>query len=440
MIRALGVVRLMILAVAGFTLPLEYTGFAAGPVRFTPNKVVTALLLVLVAAQFALERRRFVWSTKHLWVGALLGAASISTVQSFLLGYGNAVRALGTWYALAAFYFLLVYLVKERRELDLLLGSFAAGCLFAVGSGLIGWGIVTDTRLGGEGASPNLLAFNLLIAIAAAASLALTSRSSLQRLPLFALAGFLVLGLVLSLSRSGYVAFTLMACLWLYRFGRVDSLRYALPFAAILVLAVVFAPESAVERAQTLSPDQIGRSDTSAAGRIQMIPGAFKAFASNPVTGVGLDRYIRWAIEQKDVHVAGIHSAYLRVLAESGLVGFVPFAAVLALSWREFARATRLAHRLRGRRDRELRILEVRATTLQIAFAGTLVMGLAQPSNQHKGLWMMVAVSLVMLDLVRRRVAVIADAPDEAVVEQPVWSFSPPTPRANAPQSVGPPG
>jgi hypothetical protein len=51
-----------------------------------------------------------------------------------------------------------------------------------------------------------------------------------------------------------------------------------------------------------------------------------------------------------------------------------------------------------------------RAFFVQVAFVPVLIMGLMQPSNRHKGFWLLFALSTVMLALVRKRLAELAPA------------------------------
>ena len=433
--RSLELFRKPILILAGLTLPLEYFAISTGLVFLTPNKLVTAALLALVGLQWAVERRRPPRDAKRLWLLFFLVVLLISALQSVLGGVkaDDVRRVLTTWYSIAFFYFVLTYTLRSRRDVDAFLGAFAVGTILAVASGWLGWGATSDSarfgeRLAGEGGNPNLLAFNLLIALAGTASLYFTSRSRLGKPLYLAALAIIPVGVVATLSRSGIIAMLAMGAFWAVRFRRVGFLRYAGPVLGVVILAALFAPENAVKRLSTLTPTGI-EEEESAHGRVTMWIGAARAFASNPVTGVGLDGYKKFAGEER-LRGTGLHSAYLQVLAEQGLVGFVPFVAILALGWRDFARAWGATRRRRARSDPELGILALRAGLLQIALFGILLMSLAQPSMRNKGLWLMLALSTVVYDLVRSRVRAL-----EPAQESPTgW-----VPRALAPPSLSAP-
>ena len=425
--RSLELLRRLILVLAGVTLPFEYHTISSLIVFITPNKLVTALLLVFVALQWAVERRRPPRDPKRLWVLFFLVVLVISALQSILYGVpiDDVRRVLTTWYSLALFYFMMIYTLKSRRDLDVLLGAFTVGAVAAVFSGWLGWGAVTETtkfgeRLTGEGGSPNLLAFNLLIALSGTASLYFTTQSRMKKSLYLAALAIIPIGVVATLSRSGIIALAAMGGVWVVRFRRFGFLRYAAPVLALLILGALLAPENVVKRLATLTPQGI-QEEESAHGRLTMWYGAARAFVSNPITGVGLDGYKTFANEE-DLRGTGLHSAYLQVLAEQGLLGFVPWVAILVLAWNEFSRAWAGARRLRARDDPELEVLALRAGLLQIGFFGILVMSLAQPSMRHKGLWLLFALATVVQALVRSRVRALEPA-QEAVL----GAWAPPT-------------
>lgn len=403
-----------VLALVGFTLPFEYTTIVPA-ISLTPNKLVTALLLGLAALQFAAGRYRLPRDPKRPWVVFFGIALTVGGIQSILAGVEAApVRyVLTTVYSLLLFYLLVTFTVRQRESLDLVLRWFAVGSALAVLSGFLGFGAQVEgtrvgSRLAGEGSNPNLLAFNLLVAISGSAALYFSARARAARVLYLGLIAVMTAGVVGTLSRSAYLALPFMSLIWAVRFRRIGFLKYAAPGVVLVAAAALLAPESAVERLSTLSPDRI-REDSSALGRFQMFGDAFRAFAFNPITGVGLVGYIPWAV-RNGTNPHGIHSAFLQVLAEHGLLGFVPFLAIVALAWRQFTRAWRLARRAGARSDPEFRLLEIRALLLQIGFAGALVMSLAQPSTHHKSLWLLLALATAVLELVRDRARSLAPA------------------------------
>lgn len=421
----LATIRRIVLMLVGVTLPFEYSAISIGGYPLTPNKGVAAMLLAFVGLQWAVERRRAFVDPKRIWVLFFSGVIAISAVQSLFVGipFAPILEVVLTWYSLILFYLMLVYTLTSRRDVDLLLAAFAIGLVAASFSGLAGYGFVAEgrygERIGGEGGNPNLFAFNLLIGIALAASFYFTTQRSWLKPVLIASIALMTMGVMFTLSRTAYLALPCMAGLWAFRFRRLDLLKYAIPALALPVLAVAFAPERVVDRFQDLvSAGSVEELDPSARDRFLMLPGIFKAFGSNPVSGVGLSGYMNWASRNDEV-VHAIHNAYLQVLAENGLLGFIPFMAIVILSWRQFTRGWRLARRFRHKRDQELTMLELRTVMLQIALLGAIVMGLAQPTNRHKGLWLLFVLGTVTVALIRERIYALE--PELAREAQP-WS------------------
>lgn len=434
MTNPIGRLRRLALALVGFTLPFEHTTLIS-VINLTPNKLVTLMLLAIVMLEFAAQRQPLPRDPKRRWVAFFGVALSVSALQSVLAGVDvdPVRRVLTTVYSLLLFYFMMSVAVRRLGDLDFLLGWFAVGAVVAVLSGWLGFGAqiegVRGSRLAGEGSGPNLLAFNLLVAIAGAAALYFTSRSRGGRLLWLGLIAVMTAGVIGTLSRSAYVALPAMGLLWAVRSRRVGFLKYAVPGLLLIAAAALLAPETAVERISSLTPEGI-REDESALGRLQMIPESFRAFASNPLTGVGLQGYIDWALRNGIKTPHGIHNAFLQVLAENGLLGFVPFIAITILAWREFTRAWRLARRAGARRDAELRVLELRALLLQIGFAGALVMSLAQPSMHHKSLWLLFALAPTAVGLVRERARDVAPEEETAPLGwDPAFAAKPLAPR-----------
>jgi O-antigen ligase len=422
----LNFIRRIALILVGVTLPFEYTRVVIAGFPLTPNKVLAGLLLVYVAMEWAAKRRRLARDPKLLWILFFGVATAIAAIPSYAAGRSLAhmLLLLTTVSTLILFYLILTYTVRERADLDLLLASLVVGCVLAAASGWLGYGAQTEgatrygDRLTGEGANPNLIAFNLIVAIPTAASLMFTTQRGWVKPLYFAAIGIMIAACLSTLSRTAFVALPTTVGFWAFRFRRFNFLRYAVPVFLLVVAAAIFAPEGVVLRfqdvAQARSLDDL---DASARDRFLMLPGMLRAFASNPVTGVGLHAYRAWALENGEV-AHGIHNAYLQVLVEQGLVSFVPFMVVLVLTWRGYTAAFRASRRLHALRDAELGILGLRAALLQASLTGALVMALGQPATHHKGLWLLFATSTIVMALVRERVNALESPEKSAQARQ----------------------
>jgi len=415
----LDLIRTLVLVVVGLTLPLEYTQLDLGGFPLTPNKLAAAALLGFVALQWALQRRPPHRDAKRLWVLFLVGAIGIGVVHSLLRGLptGPVLAILATWYTLVLFYFTLILTLDSRRAVELLYVAFILGSIVAAVSGWLGFGSEVESvkygeRLSGEGGNPNLLAFNLIVSVAATVSFYFTARRAWVKTLCAAAIVLMVAGIFGSLSRSAYLTLFIAAGFWAIRFRRVDFIKYAVPFILVVVLAFALAPERYSERLFSLTPEGIAE-DRSAASRFKNLPSIFAAIIRNPILGVGLGGFPSWA-EQHGYYAKQVHNAFLQVFVDHGLVGVVPFVAIFFLCWGEFVRAARIGRRLRDLRDRELGILRMRAMMLEVAMMGAFVMSQSQPSMRHKGLWMLFATSTAILGLARARARELIPEPEPA--------------------------
>jgi O-antigen ligase len=240
--------------------------------------------------------------------------------------------------------------------------------------------------------------------------------------------------IVASLSRMGMLTVAAAFLLWVFRFRRFDVLRFTVPAAIILGLALTFASPEWRERFSTMTTAEARASDPSIQSRMLQYRNSISAFASSPLVGVGFRHYELWAMEQRfPVGARSIHNAYLRVLAELGLIGIVSYLMVLLLTWRDLSRAWLTSRRKNINGDPELRRLYLYAVFLQIGFLGALVGGLCSPALRYRVSWLLFASSPVVLGFVRARVAEL-EAGDAAVAGSDALSgaFS-----AGATQTVG---
>jgi O-antigen ligase len=150
--------------------------------------------------------------------------------------------------------------------------------------------------------------------------------------------------LLLSLEVAG-IALTLFRAAWLaglivviasigfrpQRFGRA-----LLTFGAVLVL--VAAANTSLEQNQTYTARLKERDNIY--GRLATYQQGFEIFRDSPLFGVGVDNYTVASQERAPVFVNNVqsidfpHNSYVAVLAEQGLVGFVPLLLLTFAVWR----------------------------------------------------------------------------------------------------------
>jgi O-antigen ligase len=269
-------------------------------------------------------------------------------------------------------------------------------------------GYYNPVRRSGIGAGQNQAAGNLLMILPLVFALGYRKRSLLLKAVLFGCASALAAGFALALSRSAFLAALAMGAMWGFRMRRLRDLRIVFAALALALVAYLVAPEGYAERLKSLESifdstervysDQIEyRADIYKAGLI--------AFAENPVIGVGTDRFALWA-GQRDARMIGtheIHNAVLKVAANQGLLGLVPYMALLVLTFLDFSRVQAVGRYYRYLQDEELEQIYVRALTAQVGFIGILTVAMFQPGTFWRGIWALFAVSTILVQLTRKR-------------------------------------
>jgi len=187
----------------------------------------------------------------------------------------------------------------------------------------------------GEHPEPNTLGGYLVLTLAIGLGLLLYSRNTITKLILGGLICFNIYPLLMTLSRSSYVAFSAI-----YLFLVFVSRKQRLILIGLLVLAILFLPilipETVKERVlytfrygtqSSFGGGQI-RLEKSAAARVESWRYALSLLQKKPFFGYGV------------TGTGFMDSQYSRVLGETGLVGFLIFLwfilTIIITSWRIF--------------------------------------------------------------------------------------------------------
>lgn len=141
-------------------------------------------------------------------------------------------------------------------------------------------------------------------------------------------------------TRGATLASIPTAILILWSFQRTSGLnrKVALVAVAVAVVAVIeFAPRGALARIGTVATaTNLGEESSALSGRWAIWAESRRLFFERPFTGVGLDTHrtaVSPVIGQRTIYKTSekeAHNTYFSVLAETGIVGFLLFATVLA--------------------------------------------------------------------------------------------------------------
>ncbi|MFW2388174.1 MAG: O-antigen ligase family protein [Polyangiales bacterium] len=278
------------------------------------------------------------------WILALAGGVMLSSLMS------THPTASWTYFTdvfikMLIMYGLVVHLVTTKPQavkLHLSLALCTVGlALLAIHMRTAGLATVEGNRAGLAGllGDPNDLALVLLIYVPLFAELGLGS-SGFQRLGWFALLAVLVAGIFATVSRGG--ALGLMAALAFTFYDR-GALSVRLILAPTLAAAVLVMLLVAGVNERSSGAFQAGQLDESAQGRLDMWASGIRMTAYNPLFGVGFgqfpDNYHSYARNPVNWEPRDAHNSFIKAAAETGVVGFIPFMALIFLTLRLAYRA-----------------------------------------------------------------------------------------------------
>jgi hypothetical protein len=319
------------------------------------NLAFVPLLALVVFHGITTPTRAWMWYPQLLLL-LVAGLATIPILTNWFLGWVG-IQILLSHYAIGV---ATVFFVRNARDalpiFALLALRFAWFGGWARASGRVPWDPFTS----------NTNDFGALMVQGAALCFwfGMAARVRWQRLTLWAIAAYCVVGVVTSLARGAFLALVVIAGVaWL------RSPRKALTGGSIVLgAAVVFFAAGLVENTdeqrvhhrsgsfweQVMSTFEEGTEEGTGGARWDLWTAAAKVWVTHPVVGVGPNNFGVFAAEYfRPGEIRGFdntgrfwgmnaHSAYMQVLAEFGIVGFI----ALMLLFVDFIRRNR---DLRGR-------------------------------------------------------------------------------------------
>jgi O-antigen ligase len=204
------------------------------------------------------------------------------------------------------------------------LGAYVAG-LATIRAYLTGVGTsATLRRFAAEGFDANALGTILALAVPMAWYLALTYRRPILQ---WVCRGYLPVGVFaigLTASRGALVVVTVALLIVPITLTRLTPAKMVGAMLLLIVcgtLAAVYVPKQSLDRFSTISSEVEGGH---LGGRGEVWMGGLRAFAQRPLLGYGAANF-KGAVEPYVGRRVVAHNAYLSVLVEQGIVGFVPW-------------------------------------------------------------------------------------------------------------------
>lgn len=318
-------------------IPLQTARY--GLIGFPLGQSVVDIILLGVVLGLVIRHQRIFPSTPWNW---LLGIYCVFTFVSLCLGssyihqelpFSLSDPRLADWknyMVMPLILFAVAATVTEKRQIKIMLWLMLAAILvldrscWDTASGRNFSSFSEDLRSEGE---MGYAGVNGLAAFEAQASAFLIALSIFEkqwrRIVYLGLAFFSLVCLMYSLSRGGYLAF-LVGCLFL---GLVKKRKLLVLLAVFLGTWTSLVPP-AVQQRVLMTYDRTSRGlDHSSATRISLWEEAMAIYDSNPVLGAGFDTY------SYTTHISGYkdtHNLFVKILAETGVVGLALFSWLVA--------------------------------------------------------------------------------------------------------------
>ena len=353
------------------------------PVAPAQTAALVAFALLFVERSIAQTPFRTVWPEMAL-LAIFLTASALSIFNA--LWPKHALDSTVVLLKFAVIYVLIVNTVESWGRLRTAYTVVAIGALFpALGAlrNLAQGNFVEGNRVSWIGIfdGPNDLAYALTMVFPLVLALALVGRRGwngrgwlsvrgLWTMALWGILAVLAIATFATYSRSGLLGFAVVVFLCLVRWSPPVARLPLLVLAAVAGVALVSTYWARDEGFADLV------ADATLNERLATIEVGLEMFADRPLLGVGLGcSVLGWPIYadpgQSTDGWLHSHNSFIQVLSETGLLGAVPFLALVGLAlWR----ANRLARRLAwaGRGD-----LARLVSALEISLWGFLVCGLA---------------------------------------------------------------
>ncbi|MDJ0766190.1 MAG: O-antigen ligase family protein [Myxococcota bacterium] len=348
----IGGAMIAVIAQNAFTLMLTFIIFALlrlpdfMPIlgQFSIGKlIISGALGTLIASRILHGQFRFVSSPHNLWLFLL----TIAIIISSLLG-SDPTYSFDTFtevfLKIAILWIVFINTVTDEKRsmtyqvtislITVLLGMYAITAQILGYDPVSGAQLVEGTRAGLQGAlgDPNDLAMLLLMGMPFAAIATLDS-SGKQRYLFGACLVAIIGGILSTQSRGGLLGLATGFGLILYDRIKSKSLTVMLSVGFLMAMAVLAGISE-----RSSGGSMSGGLDDSASGRLDAWSAGIRIFGHNPFFGVGFNCF-RFHFFQHE-----IHNSFLKVLVETGLMGFIPFAVLFWLSLRGILRIRKTAH------------------------------------------------------------------------------------------------
>ncbi|HEY8559733.1 MAG TPA: O-antigen ligase family protein [Pyrinomonadaceae bacterium] len=291
--------------------------------------VAVATILAYVPTQFTKEGNLTAFTTEVKCILTLVACAvlTIPIARDPALAWNTFS---GDFSKVAIIFIIMINTLHSKKRLYGLmwLGIGAAVLLSYQAIGLYNQGIFNtegyrvSLDFGGMFANPNDLAMHLAIFLPIALTLAFASPNKTAKLLYFIAAGMMVLGIMVTQSRGGFLGFLGMAAVLVWKIGRNQRAKVVLLSSVTGLFLILFAPGNFGLRILSIfipSLDPTGSSGE----RKELLIRSIVVTLRNP-WGIGMGNFPLVGIQNRQTH-----NAFTQVSAEIGVIALIAYLVLL---------------------------------------------------------------------------------------------------------------
>lgn len=350
---------------------------------FAFTKIVAILTLVVyIGGKLSAGERLTIWPIEMSMLGLIVLIGIVLTPVS--VSPDASIEMLSdTFFKVVVIFVLMINLVDSRERLRLILklvvicgAGIAAGTIvkFAQGkftSTIQGIGVRVEGTVGGIFGNPNDLAMSLDLLLPLAIVLALTSKPA-GRVFYLGCSLLLVMGVVVSFSRGGFLGLAAAGGVLLWKLGRHNKFTTAIAVVAACGVLALSMPVGYTDRLFTIL-----HSDKDTTGSAQERQGELMRVlyvaSRHTIIGIGLANYPVYSN-----HAIRAHNSFLELSAELGVAGLIAYLILIFAPLKRLKQIERETSRATNFRRRELHFLSAGVQASIIGFLVCAVFSSAQ--------------------------------------------------------------
>lgn len=297
---------------------------------------------------------------------------------------------ISTFIMVILIYLLIASLVNSSSDIRLVQQCLMISAIISVFFMFFAWTAGGFMRKGAFEADPNFFALSLIMTIPITINEVSLTKSKLWKVLSAVMFLVIIFATLATFSRGGLVT---LIVVMIFMFSKTKkSVLFVLPIIIISGFAFAIFVSTATIQVEPLGLAS-GQRISALVYRLSAMRSAFHVFMDHPLFGVGVGNFIRYyhqySILPSSYSVFVAHNMYLEILANLGLIGFIPFSSIIILSYIATLRAQKAA---RAKGNTTMCGLAKVCQGMLLTF---IVGGLFLGTQFYKHFWIALALSVV---------------------------------------------